>query len=85
MACYTVVGILVYNGRRPSVIQRLTISNFTKSSTASKVNPELFEGRVNDNHYTWCIFRGNLARNVSIVLRSQMYKMHSDSSRISGC
>lgn len=71
LASYAVVGIMVYNGRRPGEIQRLTIADYTESATSSTDNPDLFEGCANEKKYTRCVLRGKLARNVSIVLSGQ--------------
>lgn len=60
------VGIMVYTGRRPGEIQRLTITDFTESST-SLDNPELFKEVTNDTNYTRCVLKGKLARNVSSI------------------
>ncbi|KAG5888124.1 hypothetical protein JTB14_019895 [Gonioctena quinquepunctata] len=72
MASFTLVGIMVYNGRRPGEIQRILISDFMESSQSSHDNPDLFrESTVRKMDYTRCVLRGKLGRNVSIVLSEE--------------
>ncbi|CAH1173849.1 unnamed protein product [Phaedon cochleariae] len=78
LAGYTLVGIMVYNGRRPGEIERLTISDYKESSLSVSQNPELLESRPShqnsDSSYTRCVLRGKLCRNVTIVLHEDEVK-----------
>ncbi|KAG5874806.1 hypothetical protein JTB14_004753 [Gonioctena quinquepunctata] len=62
---------MVYNGRRAGEIQSLMISDFMKSSQSVSDNPVMFKNNTGNNNYTRCTLRGELGRNVSIVLANE--------------
>ncbi|KAG5861031.1 hypothetical protein JTB14_021766 [Gonioctena quinquepunctata] len=75
LAGYTLVGIMVYNGRRPGETERLTISDFRESAQSAKENPEFMDSqKPNYIQYTRCVLRGKLSRNVSILLQDDEVK-----------
>ncbi|KAG5866322.1 hypothetical protein JTB14_018910 [Gonioctena quinquepunctata] len=61
MASFSLVGIMVYNGRRPEEIQRILILDFMESSQSSHDNWDSFRERpVRKMDYTRCVLRGKL-------------------------
>lgn len=66
LASYTLVGILIYNGRRPGETERILISDY-KESAQSNIEGDPLQ-HENDSGYTRVVLRGKLMRNVTVVL-----------------
>lgn len=71
LASYTLVGILIYNGRRPGETERIFISDYKETAQSTvEYQPSQPGTHPSDKEsdYTRIVLRGKLMRNVTVVL-----------------
>ncbi|KAJ8952736.1 hypothetical protein NQ317_005197 [Molorchus minor] len=69
LAGYTLVSIMIFNGRRPGEIERITITDFRDSAQSIKERAEIEgAGSTQQSTYIRCLIRGKLCSNVSVML-----------------